>query len=808
MASGKCKDKEVRLPYQAKLNLAYQEEDFLQSFKTAFKEKRHLAHENKVILYNEPFQCCQMPNFINSKHFLEGLKEELLDQIFLEKNNDLYKFQQTLDFKTISTPHIKLIRKLLHEDFLSWLTDVTGFAFTDQIDLTGSRYDYTDVLLCHDDELDTRRIAFILYLVPPWSAEDGGMLDLFDMDEHRQPKDVVRSLLPSWNNFVWFEVTEASHHQVSEVLSPDKCRLSVHGWFHTAPVPRPERYVEPAPVLYPHIVNEQDLLSDWINPIYMDPEVQARIQMTFEKNSEIELQGFIKEDKYQLLREALCSNDMVWSMQGPPNKSYFVRRAEEYRVTAWKLSKRVTHLIESPISFGPSTHYDLAEENHLPEIVNECKQFLCSEQWFLTLSNLTGLTLHKLAADVRASSDSETDESPDAAQGGSTAGSSGDAVPDEDRGGIENDVPEKRRKQEKTSKEEDGGEGSTGSKEINPLCHAEVRRWNQGCYTLLHDTEVSEAEFALDAMLFICCKGWRQDYGGYTSYITRGEDEELLSVQPAENSLALVYRDKDTLRYAYAEIRTRVVVICDPTLYMCKVNPTPVSQSKSTINSLITDILELVTAEIDAILSKSANQMWKLNDHHSISRGGHQVVIEFNPITSDGGDKLTFITEMLKRLEPDIASVKEKVEDVQSEMRAVRKEQNHEISSISNDLRAVKDDVERLKVQNQYLQQSNKTLIDKVNQFECYSRRNNLIFNIEENYQPLEAIISELGVPDSDKMIFQTIHRMGKPSTTRPRPVIIRFAYLSERQTVWDLNGKKYSLNEDLPEDYKNTEGS
>ena len=38
---------------------------------------------------------------------------------------------------------------------------------------------------------------------------------------------------------------------------------------------------------------------------------------------------------------------------------------------------------------------------------------------------------------------------------------------------------------------------------------------------------MSEAEFALDAMLFICCKGWRQDYGGYTSYITRGEDEEV-----------------------------------------------------------------------------------------------------------------------------------------------------------------------------------------------------------------------------------------------------------------------------------------
>jgi Rps23 Pro-64 3,4-dihydroxylase Tpa1-like proline 4-hydroxylase len=39
-----------------------------------------------------------------------------------------------------------------------------------------------DVLLCHDDELDTRRIAFAFYLVPLWTKDDGGLLDLFDMD--------------------------------------------------------------------------------------------------------------------------------------------------------------------------------------------------------------------------------------------------------------------------------------------------------------------------------------------------------------------------------------------------------------------------------------------------------------------------------------------------------------------------------------------------------------------------------------------------------------------------------------------------
>ena len=40
----------------------------------------------------------------------------------------------------------------------------------------------TDVLLCHDDELEKRRIAFIYYLVPPWSDSDGGTLDLFNTD--------------------------------------------------------------------------------------------------------------------------------------------------------------------------------------------------------------------------------------------------------------------------------------------------------------------------------------------------------------------------------------------------------------------------------------------------------------------------------------------------------------------------------------------------------------------------------------------------------------------------------------------------
>ncbi|KAH9383044.1 hypothetical protein HPB48_023766 [Haemaphysalis longicornis] len=108
-----------------------------------------------------------------------------------------------------------------------------------------------DVLLCHDDELEGRRIAFILYLTHGWMLEDGGTLDLFDVDSNGQPRDIIHSLVPRCNGFAFFEVSPVSFHQVAEVLSEDKVRLSVGGWFHGPPIKRPEPYIEPLPERLP-----------------------------------------------------------------------------------------------------------------------------------------------------------------------------------------------------------------------------------------------------------------------------------------------------------------------------------------------------------------------------------------------------------------------------------------------------------------------------------------------------------------------------------------------------------------------------
>lgn len=163
-----------------------------------------------------------------------------------------------------------VFRAALFGPFRSWLSDVLGVELQPTVDISCARYEYTgeltheteaatmdldfydlivmffffqDVLLCHDDELEGRRVAFILYLVPPWQSCDGGTLDLYSTDSeppcqcvsacktnrslwyvsslssgNYQPQSLVKSLVPSWNTLVLFEVSPVSYHQVREKL--------------------------------------------------------------------------------------------------------------------------------------------------------------------------------------------------------------------------------------------------------------------------------------------------------------------------------------------------------------------------------------------------------------------------------------------------------------------------------------------------------------------------------------------------------------------------------------------------------------
>ncbi|RWS24061.1 prolyl 3-hydroxylase OGFOD1-like protein [Leptotrombidium deliense] len=418
---------------------------------------------------NVPFKCHLFRNFIQENDFLQSLRKELMEDVdYHLKNNDLYSFRQSDDFKNISFPNTTAIRSCLLNEARKFLSHVTSIElFDDIIDITASKYEYNDVLLCHDDQLEGRRIAFILYLTPDWSESDGGLLNIFDHDDNKQPTKVIKSIVPEWNTFVCFEVTPVSFHTVSEVFSKEKCRLTVNGWFRGPGFQEASPYIEQ----YVNVkkcgdINvSQEVFTTWVNPMYLKSKYQRSIQRKFVKSSEISLPDFLNEEKFEQVSRLLGSDHLSWKFNLPPNK----RRFEV-----------------------------LNEECETPEILTELINVFQSEAMFLTLSNFTGLKLHPLA---------ENDDSSD-----------------ED----ENDS------------------------ECNPRCRLQVRKWSKGCYTLVHDYDPEVMDNLPKLDLNICFNHdfeANQEFGGFTSYITKGSDETLLCVEPASNCLSIVYMDGETVRF-------------------------------------------------------------------------------------------------------------------------------------------------------------------------------------------------------------------------------------------------------------------
>ncbi|XP_068172031.1 prolyl 3-hydroxylase OGFOD1 [Antennarius striatus] len=448
--------------------------------KEAWSRRTQFSHGD-LELDCQPFPHCIIRNFLSSEAFVENLQRELLELGFHNKSNDLYKFQQSDDLKKRTEPHISVLRTVLFGCFRSWLGEVLGVELETTVDVSCARYEYTDVLLCHDDELEGRRVAFILYLVPPWQSSDGGTLDLYSTDSNLQPQTIMKSLVPSLNTLVLFEVSPVSFHQVSEVLTQDKHRLSLSGWFHGPSLQRPPRHTEAPIPRNPHLPRDETVLLEWINPVYLDISYQEQIQEEFEDSSEIQLKDFLKEEKFREVREALRLTQIEWMKRGPPNKRC----------------------------------YEVASLDSLPQCVSACWELLHSEAFFLLLSNFTGLRLHYLC-------------------------------PADDDDGAD------KKKAEDDTREGESSQSAHASRDdelSTPLCSGELRRWTHGSYTLLHDAEAARAEYALDLVLPFCGTDWQSEFGGFTCYVANEEDEELLTVYPEDNSLALVYRDKETLKF-------------------------------------------------------------------------------------------------------------------------------------------------------------------------------------------------------------------------------------------------------------------
>ncbi|XP_063228633.1 prolyl 3-hydroxylase OGFOD1 isoform X2 [Bacillus rossius redtenbacheri] len=316
-------------------------------------ERDACVPDDDVEVIGDPFRICVLKRFLSDARLCGALKDSFLELSLQRKESDLFSFYQSEDLSTIDDPEVAELLDFLETECRDWVRRVTGLALDGGVSATLSVYDHGDHLLCHDDKFEDRCVAFILYLNTDWRPHFGGELQIFNTHDSNLPKEVVRSILPENNTFVFFEVADNSFHQVAEVLVENDLRVTVNGWFHgageMAAVPAPVYPTHPGPrdLAVPPVSAEGTKLEDFVASEYLSQRSEFRSQ--FEADSEMILPSFLRKDMYDQIAEELCQSGVAWSpLYLPDHRRYEVLEAGD----AGGSLRRLLHLLGSSSFFS------------------------------------------------------------------------------------------------------------------------------------------------------------------------------------------------------------------------------------------------------------------------------------------------------------------------------------------------------------------------------------------------------------------------------------------------------------------------
>ncbi|KAJ7756001.1 Oxoglutarate and iron-dependent oxygenase degradation C-term-domain-containing protein [Mycena metata] len=356
--------------------------DPTQRFADGVLDHTSIAQLNAGYASSEPFKYAVVEKLFQDD-LLQKVKDECMNELsFTEKETDIYKVNQTGDLASLNylpssqislLPNLLTLRDALYSPvFRNFLRAVTGcgpLSGTKQ-DMSVNSYTRGCHLLNHDDVIGSRRVSYILYMPLPhfqfWQKDWGGALELYPTivgpDGEREPVAVPsKSISPSWNQFIFFEVQPGlSFHSVEEVVvggegEDGRARLSISGWFHAAQegeegyVPEPptqskssREQLTPRPE---ETLSEEHtaFLSEFLNPVYLQPRTMKSLSAQFVEESSLELHSFLSHDLASALEPRLreldakdglgedragrvpphtsgISEGSVWTVRGPPHK--------------------------------------------------------------------------------------------------------------------------------------------------------------------------------------------------------------------------------------------------------------------------------------------------------------------------------------------------------------------------------------------------------------------------------------------------------------------------------------------------------
>jgi Rps23 Pro-64 3,4-dihydroxylase Tpa1-like proline 4-hydroxylase len=320
---------------------------------------------------------------------LQSAREELVKNCHATlKETDIYKVYQTGDLanldgltdaeKALFPASMSLRNALYSLEFRKQVSEIVqcGPLSGKNIDLSVNAYGHTGHLLCHDDVIGSRVVSFILYLVEKdWDSElEGGALRLYPLKELGIPETIPSKLIPArFNQMVMFGVQPGkSFHDVEEVLSRERPRLAVSGWFHVASEDELDDWPEhirlrsnrdlelaPASIEQLKIASEDDAitfsplieteegmnLASFINAEYLKDATIRKVSDMFDENgSTLQLYDFLKGDIVLSIVESLRRRDSAqglgnhcrvldfatgssnnWEIIGPPHKRRYLR---------------------------------------------------------------------------------------------------------------------------------------------------------------------------------------------------------------------------------------------------------------------------------------------------------------------------------------------------------------------------------------------------------------------------------------------------------------------------------------------------
>ena len=191
--------------------------------------KPEITALNKRFIAAKPFPSIVIENFLlNYEQLLANIQKEG----FVKKDTDLFSFSQTNNLFYSKESTVKAaVAMFSSQQFSSLISSITGIRLKPgAVDVSASLYEKTDYLLCHDDRLEGRKIAFILYLSESFAARDGGAL-VFLSSRGKHPLKKAIAYPPLQNSLMIFAVSKKSWHEVEEVVSGKK-RYTIGGWLH------------------------------------------------------------------------------------------------------------------------------------------------------------------------------------------------------------------------------------------------------------------------------------------------------------------------------------------------------------------------------------------------------------------------------------------------------------------------------------------------------------------------------------------------------------------------------------------------